>query len=165
VRVAQSSDIQSLDPWTASDDATITVLRQVYEGLVDLEPGGLRVVPKLADSWTTSADGRTWTFRLHPGVKFHDGTALDAQSVARNFARATAFARFDLATLVTSVAATDAQTVVFTLTVQYAPFLATLASGSFGIVNPACFAQGPAWSMSASRCAQGTGSFVFETGA
>jgi peptide/nickel transport system substrate-binding protein len=165
VRVAQSSDIQSLDPWTATDDATITVLRQMYEGLVDLEPGGLRVVPKLADSWTTSADGRTWTFRLHAGVKFHDGTALDAQSVARNFARATPFARFDLATLLTSVSATDPQTVVFTLTAPYAPFLATLASGSFGIVNPACFTQGPAWSTSGSRCAEGTGPFVFEPGA
>ncbi len=163
--MAQASDIQSLDPWTATDDATITVLRQVYEGLVDLEPGGLRVVPKLADSWTTSADGRTWTFRLHAGVKFHDGTPFDAQTVARNFARATAFARFDIATLVANVAATDAQTVVFTLTAQYAPFLATLASGSFGIVNPACFSQGPAWATSASRCAQGTGPFVFEPGA
>src|ERR1700741_2315362 len=58
VRVAQAVDIQSLDPWTATDDATITVLRQVYEGLVELEPGGLRVVPKLAESWTTSSDGR-----------------------------------------------------------------------------------------------------------
>src|SRR4051794_13683347 len=53
VRVAQSSDIQSLDPWTATDDATITVLRQIYEGLVDLEPGGVRIVPKLAESWST----------------------------------------------------------------------------------------------------------------
>src|SRR3954469_451463 len=76
VRVAQGSDIQSLDPWTATDDATITVLRQVYEGLVDLEPGGLRVVPKLAESWTTAGDGRVWTFRLRSGVKFHDGTPL-----------------------------------------------------------------------------------------
>ena len=165
VRVAQASDIQSLDPWTATDDATITVLRQVYEGLVDLEPGGLRVIPKLAESWTTSSDGRVWTFRLRQGVRFHDGTPLDAQSVVRNFDRARAFARFDIGALVVSVSATDASTVVFSLAAPFAPFLATLAAGSFGIVNPICFAQGPSWSTAASQCAQGTGPFRVEPGA
>ena len=163
MRVAQGSDIQSLDPWTATDDATITVLRQVYEGLVDLEPGGLRVVPKLAESWTTAGDGQVWTFRLRPGVKFHDGSPLDAAGVVRNFGRARAFARF-LGALITDVAAPDASTVVITLATPYAPFLASLASGSFGIVNPACFDQGPAWSTAASRCAQGTGPFRYEPG-
>ena len=165
MRVAQAADIQSLDPWTATDDATITVLRQVYEGLVDLEPGGLRVVPKLADSWTTSSDGRVWTFHLRPGVTFHDGSPLDAQSVVRNFARARTFARFDLGAVITDVAGPDAQTVVVSLAAPFAPFLATLASGSFGIVNPACFAQGPSWSTASSRCAQGTGPFRYESGA
>lgn len=164
MRVAQAPDIQSLDPWTATDGATITVLRQVYEGLVDLEPGGFRVVPKLAETWTVSPDGRVWTFRLRSGVRFHDGTSLDAHAVVRNFDRAKAFARFDLGALVTKVEAPDARTVVFTLGAPYAPFLATLASGSFGIVNPICFQQGPVWATAASRCAQGTGPFRFEPG-
>src|SRR5712664_1406987 len=76
LRVAQAADIASLDPWTASDPATLTVLRQVYETLVDLEPGGFRVVPRLAERWTVSADGRVWIFQLRQGVRFHDGTAL-----------------------------------------------------------------------------------------
>jgi peptide/nickel transport system substrate-binding protein len=165
VRVAQSSDIQSLDPWTASDDQTITALRQIYEGLVDLEPGGVRIVPKLAESWTTAGDGRTWTFRLRQGVTFHDGSALDATSVVRNFDRARSFARFDLGTLISTVTASDRATVVITLTTPSASFLATLAAGSFAIVNPACFAQGPSWSTAASHCAQGTGPFRYEAGA
>src|SRR5436190_12210561 len=157
VRVAQSSDIQSLDPWTATDDATITALRQVYEGLVELEPGGFRIVAKLAETWSASADGKVWTFRLRSGVRFHDGSTFDAQSVLLNFERAKGFARFDVGTIVTTIDAPDASTVVFTLASSYAPFLATLASGSFGIVNPICFRQGPVWSTAASQCAQGTG--------
>jgi len=165
VRVAQSGDIQSLDPWTASDDRTITVLRQVYEGLVDLEPGGVRIVPRLAESWTASSDGRVWTFRLRQGVTFQDGSPFDASSVVRNFERARSFARFDFGALVSTVAAPDRATVVFTLTASSASFLATLAAGSFAIVNPACFALGPSWSTAASRCAQGTGPFRYEAGA
>jgi ABC-type transport system substrate-binding protein len=165
VRVAQSSDIQSLDPWTATDDATITALRQVYEGLVELEPGGFRIVPKLAETWGPSPDGKVWTFHLRSGVRFHDGSAFDAQAVLLNFERAKGFARFDLGTLVTRIEAPDASTVVFTLASVYAPFLATLASGSFGIVNPICFRQGPVWSTAASQCAQGTGPFRIEAGA
>ena len=141
------------------------MLRQVYEGLVDLEPGGLRVVPKLAESWTTSSDGRAWTFRLRSGVTFQDGSAFDAQSVVRNFDRARGLARFELGPLITSVTAPDSSSVVVTLTTSYAPFLATLAAGTFGIVNPACFALGPSWSTAGSRCAQGTGPFRFEPGA
>jgi peptide/nickel transport system substrate-binding protein len=116
-------------------------------------------------SWSTSADGRVWTFRLRQGVTFHDGTPLDAASVVRNFERARAFARFELGALLASVAAPDASTVVMTLTTSYAPLLATLAAGSFGIVNPACFAQGPSWATAGSRCAQGTGPFRLEPGA
>ena len=165
MRVAQASDIQSLDPWTASDDPTITALRQVYEGLVELEPGGFRIMPKLAETWNTSADGRTWTFHLRSGVRFHDGNAFDAQAVLLNFERAKGFARFDLGALITKIDGPDASTVVFTLASPYAPFLATLASGSFGIVNPVCLRQGPAWSTPASQCAQGTGPFRIEAGA
>lgn len=165
VRVAQSSDIQSLDPWTGTDEATIRALRQVYEGLVDLEPGGFRIAPKLAQTWGPSADGMVWTFRLRSGVRFHDGSAFDAQAVLLNFERAKEFARFGLGTIITKVEAPDTSTVVFTLSSPYAPFLATLASGSFGIVNPICFRQGPGWSTAASQCAQGTGPFRIQAGA
>jgi len=165
LRVAQASDITSLDPWTASDPATLTVLRQVYETLVDLEPGGFRIVPRLAERWAVSADGRVWTFQLRQGVRFHDGTLLDAAAVAFNFERARAFARFDLGTLITSVVTPDPATVTFTLRAPFAPFLATLATPSFGIVSPTCLRQGPAWATPATRCAAGTGPFRVEPGA
>jgi peptide/nickel transport system substrate-binding protein len=164
LRVAIASDLASLDPWTATDADSLVVLRQVFESLVDLEPGGYRVVPKLALRWTTSQDGLTWTFTLRSGVRFHDNTVLDAAAVAYNFERAKDFARFDLATIVSSVAATGPSTVVFALRSPYAPLLATLASPAFGMVSPACLKQGPSWASPASRCAAGTGPFRIEAG-
>jgi peptide/nickel transport system substrate-binding protein len=161
--IGQSADLTSLDPWTASDPATLAVVRQIYEPLVDLEPGGFRIVPKLAENWRVSSDGRVWTFQLRQGVRFHDGTALDAAAVAFNFERARGFARFDLGSLITSIETPDTSTVVFTLRAAYAPFLAALATPSFGIVSPTCLRQGPAWGTPATRCAAGTGPFRFES--
>ena len=43
--------------------------------------------PKLALSWSSSEDFKTWTFKLRPGVKFHDGTPFNAQAFKANFDR------------------------------------------------------------------------------
>ena len=44
---------------------------QVYNNLVEFERGGTKVVPGLAESWTISPDGLTYTLKLHEGIKFH----------------------------------------------------------------------------------------------
>src|SRR4030088_1672291 len=87
-RVALSADGTTLDPWNANEPSTLLVTRQIFETLVDYEPGGFKIVPKLAESWSLSPDGRAWTFTLRRGVKFHDGTDLDAAAVVLNFERA-----------------------------------------------------------------------------
>ena len=163
LRVALPADITTLDPWAANDASTLAVLRQVYEPLVDLAPGSFQVVPKLADHWDVSSDGRTYIFTLRSGIRFHDGTLLDAAAVAANFDRGRS--RSVLAAQITSVTATDALTVAFSLRAPYAPFLASLAAPSFGIVSPACLRQDPSWATAASRCAAGTGPFRLEPGA
>src|SRR4051812_29029373 len=57
---------------------------QVLDNLTSLDEDS-KVVPWLAQSWKTSEDGLTWTFTLKDGVKFSDGTPLNAQAVAYNF--------------------------------------------------------------------------------
>lgn len=66
-----------LDP-TAGAAAAIdeVVFINVFEGLVRLDEGG-HIQPLLAESWTISDDGLTYTFKLRQGVKFHDGTTFD----------------------------------------------------------------------------------------
>ena len=75
------------DPLYATDGETFRVVRQMTEGLVAFTPGTADVEPALAQSWEQSSDGLTWTFKLQEGVKFHDGTPLDAAAVCYNLDR------------------------------------------------------------------------------
>ena len=75
------------DPLYATDGETFKVTRQMTEGLVQYKPGTADIEPALAESWESSADGLTWTFKIRQGVKFHDGTALDAAAVCYNLER------------------------------------------------------------------------------
>ena len=84
---AASSDPKSLDPAFASDGESFRVSRQIFEGLVGVEPGTADPAPLLAKSWETSEDGMTYTFALEEGVKFHDGTDFNAEAVCANFDR------------------------------------------------------------------------------
>ena len=84
---AASSDPQSLDPAFASDGESFRVSRQIFEGLVGVEPGTADPAPLLATEWEQSDDGLSYTFQLQDGVTFHDGTAFDAEAVCFNFDR------------------------------------------------------------------------------
>jgi peptide/nickel transport system substrate-binding protein len=84
---AGASDPTYLDPSLASDGETFRVTEQMFEGLVYLKPGTTKVKPRLALRWKPSNRGRTWTFWLRRGVKFHDGTAFNSAAVCANFNR------------------------------------------------------------------------------
>lgn len=81
------SDCVTLDPTNAADNASWRVARQMYECLVGFKPGSFDPAPSLATSWMTSPDGKTWTFTLRKGVKFHDGTDFNADAVVFNIER------------------------------------------------------------------------------
>lgn len=76
----------TFDPFYASDGETFRITRQVFQNLIGIEAGGTEAVPELATSWE-SEDGLVWDFTIQDGVKFHDGTDLDAQAVCDNFER------------------------------------------------------------------------------
>ncbi len=59
---------------------------QIFEGLLTVGANG-DLKPSLARSWQSSGDGRSWTFTLRDGVRFHDGSKLDAAAVCANFDR------------------------------------------------------------------------------
>ena len=84
---AGASDPTYLDPALVSDGESFRVTKQIFEGLVELKPGTTRVRPALARSWKVGRDGKTWTFRLRRGVRFHDGTPFNAAAVCFNFNR------------------------------------------------------------------------------
>ncbi len=78
---------EMFDPFYATDGETFRVTRQMFQGLVGIEPGTAEVVPELATKWTPNDDGTEWAFELRDDVKFHDGTDFNADAVCANFER------------------------------------------------------------------------------
>ena len=80
--------IDTLDPALAYDTASGEIIQNVYDTLIFYDgTQAAKFVPLLADSWTVSPDGKTYVFKLHPGVKFHNGDVLTATDVAYSFQR------------------------------------------------------------------------------
>jgi peptide/nickel transport system substrate-binding protein len=71
---------ESLDPHYAVAAGTKEILFNIFEGLVKPDKNG-DLNPAVADSYTISEDGLTYTFHLRKGVKFHDGSAVTAEDV------------------------------------------------------------------------------------
>jgi peptide/nickel transport system substrate-binding protein len=81
------ADMQVPDPDIFYEAEGLQLMDETYEGLVRYQPGTATIVPALATGWTISPDLLTYTFALRPGVKFHDGTAVDAQAWQKSFER------------------------------------------------------------------------------
>ncbi|HXA69511.1 MAG TPA: ABC transporter substrate-binding protein [Stellaceae bacterium] len=154
IRIGLQEDPDSFDPARAYSFVGRIVLTSLCNKLIDAAPD-LHFVPQLALSWETSADGKTVTFRLRPGVKFSDGTELDAAAVALNLDRAM---HLPESRRKSEVAALDTVDVIDPLTVRlnlknpFAPLIAQLSDRA-GLVaspkalkNPAGFDQAPACS-------------------
>lgn len=77
---------KTLDPTLAVDIHAVTVIQQIFDGLVQFDKG-LNVIPAIARSWKVSADGLTYTFFLREGVKFHNGREVVAEDFIYSFTR------------------------------------------------------------------------------
>lgn len=144
-----------LDAAVVTDGISFRILRQGCETLMKFAPGTTEPVPGLAESFTVSDDGLTWTFKLHEGVLFHDGTPFNAEAVKWNFDRwrltdnpfhfpeqvfeyyEAQFNGFDDASIISSVEATSENEVTFNLSQPNGAFLNNLAMAMFSIASPA----------------------------
>jgi peptide/nickel transport system substrate-binding protein len=82
--VVHGVDISYLDVQAAPGYETVWINMNIHNSLLTLDQD-LKPVPDLAKKWEVSSDGLIYTFRLHDGVKFHDGTDMDAEAVKWNF--------------------------------------------------------------------------------
>jgi len=136
--VGLDADPPRLDPSLSSALVDRQVLNQIFDKLVDVDQN-LKVVPMLARSWKVTNGGLTYTFSLRPGVKFHDGTPLDAGAVKSSLERHMTLegsARKSELRSVKAVRVVNPTTVQITLSRPYGPLLAVLADRSGMIVNP-----------------------------
>lgn len=148
IAAAQQTDITvgmqleppNLDP-TGGAAAAIdeVVYANVFEGLTRYRSDG-SIAPALAESWEISDDGTVYTFRLHEGVTFHDGTTMDAEDVKFSLDRARAEdstnAQKALFAGIADVTVVDPLTVRVTLDGPNGGFLTNMAWGDAVIVAP-----------------------------
>ncbi len=143
---AQAQDAVGLDPHDITDGFSVNNTSNVFDTLVRYKPDSTAVEPSLAESWTVSPDGLTWTFKLRQGVKFHDGTPFNAEAVVFNYERQVDaknpyhFGTFEYAEFtfqnVKSVKAVNDSTVQWTLSAPFAPFIINMAMFSTAIASP-----------------------------
>ena len=140
ITIAMQLEPPHLDPTSAAAQAIDSVVyTNIFEGLTRFMGDG-SVVPGLAESWEISDDGTVYTFKLHDGVTFHDGSAMDADDVKFSLDRAraedSANAQKALFAGIDSVEVVDPLTVKVTLTEPNGSFLFNMAWGDAVIVSP-----------------------------
>lgn len=118
------------------------VFNQLINWVYDNTSHQVKVQPALALKWERSADGKIWTFYLRQGVRFHDGTAFNAQAVKINLDRLTAakpkatYGR-DLRPIVERTEVIDAYTVKVYLKIPAALFLNYIGEYNVSMISPA----------------------------
>jgi peptide/nickel transport system substrate-binding protein len=128
ITFALENDVSNLDPMLSGLFVDRNIHYAMYDSLVRVDVKG-NIIPWLAEKWTTSTDGKTITFNLRQGVKYHDGTAFDAASVKWNIERyinTKGSSRTGDLSAVASVDVVDTNTVKFNLKSAFAPLLAAL---------------------------------------
>lgn len=160
---AQPEDPKTLDPINTDIAEAVHILTNVFDTLVTYDDETTDIVPALAESWEHSDDGLTWTFRLRPGVMFHDGAPLTSEAVKVSLERLTSDIEsadtkgpakakhplvFDPArpyrsayTMIDEIQTPDERTVVLKLKAPSAILLANLAMFPASIVSPAALAK------------------------
>jgi peptide/nickel transport system substrate-binding protein len=153
--VGMEAEPPGLDPGQALGLHTLRVTHEIFETLVNTRDDSTEIVPGVAESWQVSSDGLGWTFKLRRGVRFHDGTPLDAAAVKFTFDRVIDPAHphaksgkwsFVVGYLssVKSVEVVDPLTVRLYLKYPTSSLLPLLALPNCAIVSPTAFAHAPA---------------------
>ncbi|MGH2577635.1 MAG: ABC transporter substrate-binding protein, partial [Actinomycetota bacterium] len=139
---AIGADAPSLDPHQETTFATIEVVAPLYSTLLQIDPYSYpKIIGDLATEWKISPDGLTYTFKIHRGVRFHDGSPLTATDIKASYDKiifppaGVRSTRKTSYSAVQSVEASDADTVVFKLKFPSASLLENLAS-PWNVVYP-----------------------------
>ncbi|HLI50496.1 MAG TPA: ABC transporter substrate-binding protein [Thermomicrobiaceae bacterium] len=168
----ETVDAKEVNPVVATDYESGEVMRMIYDGVMQVDVKTTTPAGLLAKSWEVSPDGLSYTFTLHDGIKFHDGTPLTANDVKFTYdlilnPATQSTSRGELAERVASISVADDLHVTFHMKKIAAPFL--VANMTTGIVPqhilkdvpPAKIAADP-FSTGQKGRTIGTGPFMFD---
>lgn len=141
---AVASTFTTTDPYDANDTLSQAMAKSFYEGLFGFDKD-MKLIPVLAESYTASNDGLTYTIKLKQGIKFQDGTDFNAEAVKVNFDRVTDPAnklkRYGLYSIIAKTEAVDDYTARITLKEPFSAFINDLAHPSGVMISPAALKQ------------------------
>jgi len=89
ITITYKDDVATLDPAIGYDWQNWSMIKSLFDGLMDYEPGTTKLRPELAESYEISPDGKIFTFKLRKGVKFHNGREMTAEDVKYSLDRVT----------------------------------------------------------------------------
>ncbi|MBT6614757.1 MAG: ABC transporter substrate-binding protein [Deltaproteobacteria bacterium] len=176
----RGGDSVGLDPAYETDGNSFMICDNIFEALVAYADESTALEPGLAESWKISSDGKTYTFKLRKGVKFHDGTDFNADAVVFSIGQMMKnrklkfyskkwkvpvqkrtpeyWVSMEMDDTIDSITATGNYTVVFKLKRVEAPFLANMGMDFADIISPTAFLKNPTEFI---RKPVGTGPFAF----
>ena len=141
IRFAFGAPILTLDPGISAGSQAQTVRFHMMESLIQLNADTGAIEPLLAESWSVADDKVTWTFRLRPNVRFHDGATLTSADVAASLKRLidpkSGLPRGNDLRIVKEIREVDPLTVELVTATPFGPFLQTLAQDSSSIISKA----------------------------
>jgi oligopeptide transport system substrate-binding protein len=89
ITITYKDDVATLDPAIGYDWQNWSMIKSLFDGLMDYEPGTTTLRPELAESYEISPDGKMFTFKLRSGVKFHNGREVTADDLKYSLERVT----------------------------------------------------------------------------
>jgi glutathione transport system substrate-binding protein len=141
---AVASTFTTTDPYDANDTLSQAMAKSFYEGLFGFDKD-MKLIPVLADSYTVSKDGLTYTIKLKKGIKFQDGTDFNAEAVKVNFDRVTNpenhLKRYGLYSIIAKTEVVDPYTARITLKEPFSAFINDLAHPAGVMISPAALAR------------------------
>ncbi len=163
--LALNAGWDTLDPAATSFTFARQIMKFIYEPLLTQDPATGKILPALAQSWQISADKKTVTLRLRPGVLFHDGTPFNAKAVVFSWNRIIdPKTRSPHASTITGpirrIRALNDLTVRIVLKTPFAPLLDSLTQVSLAPVSPTAVAK---WGKDFGAHPVGAGPFMFES--
>lgn len=143
--VGLRQEIGNLDPHLATSFSSFRVIEVMYEGLLRYDEDGA-LEPALAADWEISEDGKTYTFHIRKGVKFHDGTELTAEDVKASFERIMdpelGSPQASRLQKIENMEVTGKYEINMTLSSKFAPFLSKVAGPGRAIVPESVVKEG-----------------------
>lgn len=162
ITIAVAADFTTMDPYDTNDTLSYSVQKTMLQGLIGFDKD-MKVVPVLAEEYSSNDEATEFTFKLRKGITFHDGTPFNAEAVKVNLDRATnpnsTLIRSSLFSVIKETVVVDEYTVKVILSEPFGAMINTFAHPAAMMISPKAIAE---YGDNVAQHPVGTGPYVFK---